>query len=125
GLQRRELAKRPCHTLTHQRHDGRDPEEQQRQGHERWQPASRAQRAEEDQLRAGSIDFDWKETDKGNERRERDRGQAKQLAGSIGSKESETDAEEAGKQDEVREVRKVEDIGSTPSNEGELQETLQ
>jgi hypothetical protein len=43
----------------------------------------------------------------------------------IGSEESKSDAEEAGEQNEVREIGKVQDVRTGPSNQGELEEEHQ
>jgi hypothetical protein len=86
---------------------------------------SAAQRTEEDEIGAGSIDFGREDPNKGNQRRESDRGEPKEITGTIGSEESETDAEEAGEQNEVREIGKVQDVRADPSNQGELEEEHQ
>ena len=125
GLKRREAAKGPCHPLPYQRHHAGDPEKEQRQSEVRWQPASCAQRTEENQLGTGSIDFDGEQANKRDQRRKRDRGEHEEITSGVGSEESETDAEEAGEQDEVREIRQVKDVRADPSDQGQLQKEHQ
>ena len=113
------------HALTHQRHHTGHAEEQERKGDERGQSAARTQGAEEDEFRAGAIDFDREEPNKSDERGQRDRGEAKEIATGVGPQESEPDAQEAGQQDEVGEIREVEDIRADPSDESQLEKEHQ
>ena len=124
-LQGRELSEGARHALTHQRHHTGHAEEQERKGDERGQSAARTQGAEEDEFRAGAIDFDREEPNKSDERGQRDRGEAKEIATGVGPQESEPDAQEAGQQDEVGEIREVEDIRADPSDESQLEKEHQ
>ena len=124
-LEWRKLPERARHTLTYQRHHAGHAQEEEGKRDKGGQPRARSQGAEEDEFRAGPIDFDREEPDKPDERGQGDRREAKQIATAVGSQESKTDAEETGQQDEVGEIGEVKDVRPDPSNESQLEKEHQ
>src|SRR5207248_4735829 len=110
---------------TYQRHDAGHAQEEEGEGDEGGQSAARPLGAEKDEFGAGAIDFDGEEPNEADERGQRDRGEAKQIATGVGPQESETDAEKTRQQDEVGEIREVEDIRADPSDESQLEKEHQ
>ena len=76
--------------------------------------------AEEQELLSGPDDLDRERPDEEDQQGQRHRGPGEEVHPGPGPQEPDADAEEAAQQDEVGEVRQVDDQRAGPADQGQL-----
>ena len=126
GIQRPEPDEGPGDALTDHFHDGGHGQEHDGQCDPRRGTAGvEPPVAEEQELVTGSDDLDREHPDEQDQQGQRHRGKGEEVHPGPGPQEPDADAQEAAEQDEIGEVRQVDDQRAGPADQGQLDEQHQ